>query len=269
VNDYSTLTLERRGSVGWLLFDRPGRRNAMNLDMRRELPSAWTELDHDPEVRVIVCSGAGRDFTTGLDVAELVDPAAAAAFRSDIDDPAAARYTALQNSVRKPVIAAINGLCVGGGFMWIAEADFAIAASDAAFVDPHTTIGQVVGRGNWALVNHLPFDTAMRLALVGSGTRLSAGEAFARGLITEVVDPPDQLHDRAQALAEIVARNSPAALAATKRAMWRTLQMGLDDACRAATGDIVEMWNHPDQAEGPLAFAHGRQANWQPLHPNH
>jgi enoyl-CoA hydratase len=239
----------------------------MNLDMRRELPAAWKELDTDPEVSVIVCSGAGRDFTTGLDVAELVDPAAAAAFRSDIDNPAGAHYTALQNSVRKPVIAAVNGLCVGGGLMWVAEADFTIAASNAAFVDPHTTIGQVAGRGNWALVNHLPFDTAMRLTLVGRGTRLSADEAFAHGLITEVVDPPDRLHERAQSLAEIVARNSPAAMAATKRAMWRTLQMGLDEACRAATGDIVEMWNHPDQAEGPRAFGEGKKATWRPLPP--
>ena len=83
--------------------------------------------------------------------------------------------------------------------------------------------------------------------------------------MTQVVDPPERLHDEAQALAELIARNSPSALAASKRAMWRTLQLGLDDACRAATDDIVAMWTHPDQAEGPAAFAQKREPNWQPL----
>jgi enoyl-CoA hydratase/carnithine racemase len=105
----------------------------------------------------------------------------------------------------------------------------------------------------------------MRLALMGSHGRLSAPRAYAFGLVTQLVEPPERLHDEAQALGELIARNSPAALAATKRAMWRTLQMGLDDACRAASQDIESMWTHPDQAEGSMAFATRREPKWRPL----
>jgi len=80
---------------------------------------------------------------------------------------------------------------------------------------------------------------------------MSAARALEVGLVTEVVDPPERLREVVQELAERIARNSPAALACSKRAMWRSLQLGLDDACRATSADIVEMWSHPDQAEDP------------------
>jgi enoyl-CoA hydratase/carnithine racemase len=267
MGEYTTLIVERRGRVGWLLFDRPQTRNAMNRTMRDELGRAWIELDEDDEVRVIVCSGEGGSFSSGVDLADLTDPEGAAVFRRDIEEPDTVCFTSRNQGVRKPVIAAVNGLCVGGAFMWVVDADIAIAASDAQFVDPHTTIGQVVGRGSWGMVPNVPFDSIMRLSLLGRHERLSARRAFSLGLVTQIVDPPERLQDEAQALAELIARNSPAALAASKRAMWRTLQLGLDDACRAATDDIVAMWTHPDQAEGPSAFAQKREPQWQPLPP--
>ena len=263
--DYETLIVERRGPVGWLLFNRPRARNAMDLVMRSELAEAWIELDDDETVMVIVCSGAGGTFSSGVDLADLADPERAEVFRGDIKQPDAVSFTARNQGVRKPVIAAVNGLCVGGAFMWVVDADIAIAAADAQFIDPHTTIGQVVGRGTVGMVSDMPFGPTMRLELMGSHGRLSASRAYAFGLVTQLVEPPERLHDEAQALGELIARNSPAALAATKRAMWRTLQMGLDDACRAASQDIESMTTHPDQAEGSMAFATGREPKWRAL----
>jgi enoyl-CoA hydratase/carnithine racemase len=83
-------------------------------------------------------------------------------------------------------------------------------------------------------------------------------------MISEIVDPPDALRDRAQALGETIARNSPAAMAATKRALWGALELGLTDACRAGAQELVGMWGHPDQEEGPRAFAEKREAQWVP-----
>jgi enoyl-CoA hydratase/carnithine racemase len=91
---------------------------------------------------------------------------------------------------------------------------------------------------------------------------MSAERAFELGMISEIVDPPERLRDAAQELAEKIARNSPAAMAATKRALWGALEHGLTDACRAGAGELVSMWGHPDQEEGPLAFAEKRDARW-------
>ena len=81
-------------------------------------------------------------------------------------------------------------------------------------------------------------------------------------MISQVVDPPSALRAEAQALAETIARNSPAAMAATKRALWGALETGLTDACRAGARELVSLWGHPDQQEGPRAFAEGRDADW-------
>ena len=103
----------------------------------------------------------------------------------------------------------------------------------------------------------------MRMALVGRHERLSAQRAYELGMVSQVVDPPAQLRDEAQALAEKIARNSPAALAATKRALWAAFELGLTDACRAGAAELVSLWGHPDQEEGPRAFAERREPRWQ------
>ena len=82
-------------------------------------------------------------------------------------------------------------------------------------------------------------------------------------MISQIVDPPDQLRAEAQALAEKIAKNSPAAMAATKRALWGALEHGLTDACKAGADELTGMWGHPDQTEGPLAFAEKRAPHWQ------
>jgi enoyl-CoA hydratase len=101
------------------------------------------------------------------------------------------------------------------------------------------------------------------MALTGR-ERLSAQRAHELGMVSEVVDPPERLREVAQALGETIARNSPAAMAATKRALWGALELGLTDACRAGARELVSMWGHPDQTEGPAAFAEKRPARWQP-----
>jgi enoyl-CoA hydratase/carnithine racemase len=111
----------------------------------------------------------------------------------------------------------------------------------------------------------MPAEAVMRMAFVGRYERLSAERAYELGMISEVVDPPERLREAAQELAEKIAKNSPAAMAATKRALWGALELGLTDACRAGAGELVSMWGHPDQAEGPAAFAEKRAAEWQEL----
>jgi enoyl-CoA hydratase/carnithine racemase len=259
---YTRLLVERRGPVGWLVFNRPDAGNALDATMFDELEAAWLELDADPAVRVIVNTGAGDAFQTGLDVEQLRSDPAALRAQSRRTRDAELRFTAWHLGVWKPVIAAVNGVCAGGGLHFVADADVVIAASDATFVDPHVSIGQVVAYEGIALARKSPMEPILRMALVGRHERLSAARAYQLGILSQVVDPPARLRDEAQALGETIARNSPAAMAATKRALWGALETGLSDAARAGGRELASLWGHPDQDEGPRAFAERREPRW-------
>ena len=261
--DFECLRVEKRGAVGWLINNRPAQLNAMSAKMRDEFAVAWSELDADPEVRVIVHTGDGRAFQTGVDVSEIAGDGVGMQRYRESMEKFDVHFTAWHQHVTKPVITAVNGICAGGGFHWIADADIVIAASDAEFFDPHVSIGQVVAIEAIGLMKKMPVEAVMRMALVGRHERMSAQRAYELGMISQIVDPPEQLRDEAQALAEKIAKNSPAAMAATKRALWRALELGLTDACREGAKDLVSMWGHPDQEEGPRAFAEKRDPNWR------
>ena len=261
-SSFDCLIVERRGPVGWLINNRPDQLNAMSAHMRDEFAVAWKELDADPEVRVIVHTGEGRAFQTGVDVTEIAtDGQGMQRYRDSVAN-FDLHFTAWHQEVWKPVITAVNGLCAGGAFHWVADADIVIAASDAQFFDPHVSVGQVVSIEAIGLMKKMPVEAVMRMAFVGRHERMNAQRAYELGMISEIVDPPEQLRDRAQQLAETIAKNSPAAMRATKKALVGALEMGLTDACKAGAKELVSMWGHPDQAEGPLAFTEKREANW-------
>ncbi len=259
---YETLRVDRRGPVGWLMFDRPDAGNAMDARMMTELETAWRELADDPAVRVIVNTGEGRAFQTGLDVAQLGADPEALREQSRRTRDFALRLTAWHNEVWKPVIAAVNGVCAGGGLHFVADADIVIVSETATFLDPHVSIGQVSAYETIALTKKSPMEAVLRMALTGTRERMTAARAYALGICSQVV-PPEQLRAEAQALAEKIAQNSPAAMAATKRALWGALEAGLTEASRAGAAELVSMWGHPDQEEGPRAFAQKRDAEWE------
>jgi enoyl-CoA hydratase len=265
MTSYETLEIRREGHVGWLVFDRPDQLNAMNNAMRDELADAWLELDRDPAVRVIVNTGNGRAFQTGADVVEVAtDGVGMERYREDLID-FDLHFTSWHQNVAKPVIAAVNGTAAGGGLHFVADADIVIAASTATFFDPHVSVGQVTAIEAIGLAKKIPFEAVMRMALVGRHERMSAQRAYELGLCSEVIDPPERLREAAQELAEKVARNSPVAMAATKKALWGALELGLTDACRVGAQHLIGVWGHPDQNEGPLAFVEKREPKWEPL----
>ena len=231
---YQTLQVSQQGPVGWLVFNRPAAGNAMDATMLAELEAAWTQLDADPGVRVIVNTGEGRAFQTGLDVVQLARDPSALREQSRRTKRAVLRLTAWHNGVTKPVIAAVNGVCAGGGLHFIADADIVIASTAANFLDPHVSVGQVSGYETIGLARKVAFEPVMRMALIGRHERLSAERAYELGMVSEVVDPPERLRERAQELGESIARNDPAQLQAVKRALWGALETGLTDAYRRA-----------------------------------
>ncbi len=171
---YETLKVEQRGPVGWLVNNRPDQLNAMSSRMRDELADAWLELDADPAVRVIVHTGEGRAFQTGVDLQELSgDGVGVERYRDSVVEWDL-HFTAWHQHVQKPVITAVNGIYAGGGLHFVADADIVIAASDAQFVDPHVSVGQVTALEAIGLARKVPFEAVMRMALLGRHERMSA-----------------------------------------------------------------------------------------------
>lgn len=230
------LVVERHGPVGWLVFNRPSRGNAMNAEMIAELPRAWAGLEADPEVAAIVVTGAGSAFQTGLDVAQLAREPAALREISRRTRRAEPGLTGLHLGVTKPIITAVNGVCAGGGLHFVADSDLAIAARTATFLDSHVSVGQVSALETIGLARRAAFGPVARMALVGAHERIDAERARRLGWVSEVVEP-EALRPAAQQLAERVAANNRRALAATRRALWQALETGLRDARASAAAD--------------------------------
>ena len=222
--NYETLIVERRGAVGWLVFDRPDAGNAMNAQMMRELEAAWQELDSDADVRVIVNTGNGDAFQTGVDVAQMSRDLDALREQSRRTKRFELRFTGWHNGVTKPIIAAVNGVCAGGGLHFVADADVVIAAATASFLDPHVSVGQASVYETIALAKKSPMEPVLRMAFLGRAERMSASRAYALGIVSAVIDPPGQLRAAAQDLAELIARQPADELAEIKRTLWHELE---------------------------------------------
>ena len=222
---YSTLEVRRDGPVGWLVFDRPDVGNAVDATMFGELEAAWAELDADEDVRVILNTGNGDAFQTGLDVRQLARDKDALREQSRRTRDFDLRMTAWHCGVWKPVVAAVNGVCAGAGLHFVADADIVIASSAATFLDPHVSVGQVSAIETIGMIRKSPMEAITRMALMGRHERMTADRARQLGILSEIVDPPSRLHARAQEIGETIAQHPPAQLAATKKALWSALEV--------------------------------------------
>jgi enoyl-CoA hydratase/carnithine racemase len=264
VSTYERLVVEKSDGIGWLILNRPDAGNAFDALMLDELEAAWTDLDVDPEVRVIVNTAHGRAFCTGMDVVQVARDKSAMRKHSRRTRDAELKISSWHCGVWKPVIAAVNGVCAGGGLHLVADADIVIAAESASFVDPHVSVGQAVAYEAITLLRKSPMEAITRMTLSGKGERISARRAYELGIVSEVVDT-EELTAAAGRVAAAIATNSPTAMRATKKALWRSLEVGLSDAKREAGEEIWRLRNHPDHAEGVQAWREKRAAHWQPL----
>jgi enoyl-CoA hydratase/carnithine racemase len=260
--DYETLLVEKRGHVAWLYFNRPDQLNAFNVQMTDDLNDAWKELDADDDVRVIVNTGKGRAFQTGVDVKE-VSEAGGMAGRGAGRERKEGGFTARTNNIWKPVIAAVNGMCVGGGFHFVADADIVLASTAAWFMDSHVSVGQVTALEPISLIGRMPFEALMRMVLIGRHERITPQRAYELGLVSQVIEA-ESFEDEVQALAEKVASNSPSTMMLSKKAVWHGLEMGREQALAYGLKAVQYLWDHPDNVEGARAFAERREPDWAP-----
>jgi enoyl-CoA hydratase/carnithine racemase len=250
--------------VATITIDRPDRGNSLTPGMQRVFRAIWAEVRDDPEIRVAIVTAAGeRHFSTGFDVSEAEGEDSDEVF-ADRPLAEAVFWSPQQNRVWKPVICAVNGLCVGGGLHFVVDADIVLASRNAAFLDAHVNVGMVGALENVGLARRLPLGTALRMTLQGRDFRLPAERAHQLGLVDELVDTPADLLPCAREIANSMLQNSPQAMALSKRAVWGALEHGYGEALERAWALLRSHWSHPDFLEGPRAFAEKRAPRWNP-----
>jgi len=220
---YETLQVFSDGPVGWLVLDRPEAANAIDARMFVELEAAWAELEADAGVSCIVNTGNGRAFQTGLDVRQLARDSDALRASSRQTRDFTLRMTGWHCGVTKPVIAAVNGTCAGGGLHFVADADLVIASDTASFLDPHVSVGQVSAFETIGLLKKAPAEAVFRMAFMGANERMTAGRAHQLGIVSEVV-PAADLRERAQELGATISRHDRSHLVAMKAQLWNALE---------------------------------------------
>jgi enoyl-CoA hydratase/carnithine racemase len=249
-----TIAVEQRDRVLLVTLSRPGARNALDVAMMGELRALWRSLPDG--VRCIVLTGAGEGFCAGADMSLLESD------RADAAASAAEELSFLPGErVSVPVIAAVNGVCAGGGLHFVADADIAIAAEEASFVDPHVSVGQVTALEPLTLRLRMRPDVLARMVLLGRFERLGSEQALAAGLVSEVVAQPD-LVPRALALAGRIVENSPAAVRRSRAVLRDFEHELLERQLERGWDEIRAHWEHPDSKEGPAAFLERRSPRW-------
>lgn len=252
---------ERRDHVLLITLDRPEARNAVNGEVSTLLGNALHEADTDPEIRVVVITGAGeRSFCAGADLKAIS--------RGEDIFPAENRQWGfagmMQQYVSVPVIAAVNGTALGGGCEIALACDLVVAADHSVFGLPEVRRGLIAAAGGaFRLPAQLPHRVAMEMMLTGEP--ITAGRALDLHLINHVV-PADRLLDTALELAGTIAANAPLAVQGTKR-----VALGITDGGRPAEVDqwkvndteMITVMTSEDAAEGPRAFAEKRAPVWK------
>jgi len=228
------------GNIALLTMNRPEVRNAMNPELRAAISGALKEAEADPEVRVVIVTGAGSVFCAGMDLR-------AFAARGDFS----ALTWFYHEGIGKPTIAALNGPAVAGGFELALACDLMVAAEEARVGIPEVKRGLYAAGGGTTLAQRIPLGVALELGLTGDP--ITARRAAELGLINAVV-PADQLLAAAIGLAERIAPNAPLALSMTKR-LIRERRWGTPEETRSVFGSA-------DAREGAVAFAEKRAPAW-------
>jgi enoyl-CoA hydratase len=253
MSESTVVTHEVRGRVALLTINRPEKRNALDAGVRAALMRALDDAHHDDAVRAIVVTGAGdKAFVAGADIGEFEG-------RTPVEQWRVMRFPSVFDAVErvpKPVIAAVNGYCLGGGMELALACDIRVASTSARFGQPEVNLGIIPGGGGTQrLPRIIGLGGALRLILTGE--MIGAEEALRLKLVEEVVDPTELL-DRAMALAEVIASKSPVALAAAKEATRAALSLPLDDGLKLERALFQLCFASADKQEGVAAFMEKR-----------
>jgi len=251
------LITRRDGAVATLLFSNPGKRNAVTYDMWRAVPRTIAQLDADPEVRVIVVAGAGdQAFISGADISQFEKLRGTAEAQVEYNRAVEEAYLA-PLACRKPVIARIRGVCIGGGLGFAAVCDLRICAEDSVFRMPAARLGLGYSpAGVRRFMNVI--GPANTLDIFVSARKFDAREALRMGFVSRVV-APERLEPVVAEYCAMVAENAPLTVAAAKFAVQQWLREGAERDLAAAAQLVEACFASADHKEGRRAFMEKRK----------
>ena len=253
-----TVLLEREGRVAILTVNRPDKRNALNQQVRDETLELLEEIGNDDAVGVVVITGAGdKSFIAGADIKEFEG-------RSPLDQRQAMRFPRIFDAMAtfpKPVIAMINGFCLGGGCELALSCDLRIASERARLGQPEINLGIIPGGGGTQRLPRLVgLGQAMKIVLTGD--LLSAAEALRIGLVDEVV-PHGELRAKTLELAAKIASKSPLTVRVAKEAVRASQRLAIEEGILYERDLFCLCFSTEDKVEGVAAFLEKRQAEWK------
>ena len=255
MTDDMGLRVERHGRVALLTLDRPEVRNALSMGLLAALHRTLADLAEDDDVGAVVLTGAGPVFCAGMDLKDFSDPDRADApseLEIEPGDPA------LPWDYPKPMVAAVNGAAVAGGFELVLACDLVVASEDATFGLAEVRRGLFPAGGGTMLGTRIPLAVALEITLLGE--RFPAARAYDLGLVNRIV-PPESVLDVALDLAERLARNGPLALRVTKQLVRGALDRGPEHG-RPTREQIESVFSSADAIEGARAFVEKREPKW-------
>ena len=268
MSNFETILYEEGNGVAWVTLNRPDVLNAFDWKMQDELASVWQDIMRNDEVRCAVLTATGeKAFCVGLDrdtmTGEVTEGKNPGWYTTPWwhDDPRT-RIGPKANHLWKPVIAAVNGIACGGAFYLLGEVDFVIAADHATFFDPHVTYAMTAAYEPIQLLQKMPLQEVLRMALLGGHERMSAETARQVGLVSQVV-PMAELISTATWAAEAIASAPPLVVQGTQRAIWMAHEVPRTQAL-----DLGYLYTNLGTdtaviAENQKEFAAGRRVEWR------
>ena len=257
-NSYETILVERRGGVALVTINRPEKRNALNIQTRAEGAAVLDKLRADDSVRVVVLTGAGdKAFIAGADIAEF-------AGRGPMDQREAMRFPRLYDVMSdypKPVIAMINGFCLGGGCELAMSCDIRVASDKARFGQPEINLGVLPGAGG---TQRLPraVGKAVAMDMILTGRMLTAAEARELGLVARVVAKEAWL-DEAKRVAREIGAKGPVSVRLAKEAVDEAFEAPLSAGLEFERRAFYLARASEDATEGLNAFVEKRRPEWR------
>ena len=255
MTSYTTILSETHDGVGLIRLDRPKALNALNSTLMTELIGALNAFDADELVGAIVITGNERAFAAGADIKEMAEASAVDMLKMD----AISIYDGI-GEIKKPVIAAVSGWCLGGGNELALSCDMIVASESAHFGQPEINIGVIPGAGGTQRLTRA-VGKAIAMEMVLNNRTLSAEEALQYGLVNRVVSVERYL-DEALELASEIATRAPLAIQMGKEAVNHAFESFLEDGLADERRAFYFLFATEDQKEGMRAFVEKRSAQW-------
>ncbi len=246
----TTIEYRVEGKLACLALNRPEKMNAIDADMRTELWRRLSEIRDDPDVWVVIITGRGKAFSSGHDLLEPFSDA----------KPSFGDLYGLQTQIYKPIIAAVNGVCLAQGCGIALSSDICVASEHATFGWPQVKRGMSSVSGPAILARRVPLNKALEILFTGEP--LTAQQALELGLVNYVVGP-DELMPTAERIARKILENAPLAVWAMKEATLRTLSLRQDEAYKLANLLLRQVEATEDAQEGLRAFREKRAPVWR------